>query len=113
MAKSNGTAGSGNGKERNRSEAIREALAQNPKATSKEIIAKVAEWGLKVSPTLVYFVKSKQNQARRKAKRARVVEESRRTATRDPVEVVLRVKDLAREVGGIQNLKMLVDLLAE
>lgn len=32
---------------------------------------------------------------------------------KNPVELVLRVKDLAREVGGINQLKQLVDLLAE
>ena len=42
-----------------------------------------------------------------------MAESSRQTAAGNPVEVVLRVKDLAREVGGIQNLKQLVDLLAE
>jgi hypothetical protein len=57
-------------------------------------------------------VKSKQNQARRRRKRERVVAASRNTTTANPVEWVLRVKDLAREVGGIGNLKMLVDLLA-
>jgi hypothetical protein len=105
MAKSN--AASGNGKPTNKSEAVREALAENPKAGSREIIAKLAEKGVKVAPTLVYYVKSKQNQARRRAKRAKVV------ATGNPVELVLRVKDIAREVGGIKNLKQLVDLLAE
>ena len=43
----------------------------------------------------------------------KVAESSRQTGSKNPVEVVLRVKDLAREVGGIKNLKMLVDLLAE
>ena len=42
-----------------------------------------------------------------------MAEESRRTAASNPVELVLRVKDLAREVGGIKNLKLLVDLLAD
>jgi hypothetical protein len=31
----------------------------------------------------------------------------------NPVEVVLKVKALAREIGGIRNLKQLVDALAE
>src|SRR5688572_1166459 len=101
------------GKPVNRSEAVREALAQNPKAGSKEVITQLAAKGLKVSPTLVYYVKSKQNQARRRAKRAAADAESRRTATTDPVELVMRVKQLATEVGGIRNLKMLVDLLAD
>ena len=34
-------------------------------------------------------------------------------AARNPLELVIRVKQLSREVGGVKNLKMLVDLLAE
>ena len=68
---------------------------------------------MKVAPTLVYYVKSKQKQAKRRQKRKRVAAASRKTATTNPVELVLRVKDLAREVGGIGNLKMLVDMLAD
>jgi hypothetical protein len=107
------TTGSGNGKGVNKSEAIRGFLAANPQASSKEVVAGLAEKGLKVAPTLVYFIKSKQNQAKRRAKRDRVAESSRKTGSKNPVEIVLRVKDLSREVGGIKNLKMLVDLLAE
>jgi hypothetical protein len=110
MSKSSAAAG---GKSGNRSQAVREALVQNPKAGSKEIIALLGTKGIKVSPTLVYYVKSKQNQARRRARRAEVAETSRRTATTNPVELVMRVKQLAAEVGGIRNLKTLVDLLAE
>jgi hypothetical protein len=62
---------------------------------------------------MVYYVRSKLGQARRKEKRARVAESSGKMAVSNPVELVLRVKDLATEVGGIHNLKQLVDLLAE
>jgi hypothetical protein len=103
----------GDGKSVNRSEAVREALAQNPGAGSKEVISLLAAKGVKASPTLVYYVKSKQNQSRRRAKWAEVAAASRRTATTDPVELVMRVKQLAAEVGGIRNLKLLVDLLAD
>ena len=113
MPKSNSNEARGTRKKSNRSQAVRDALAANPGATSKEIIAQLAGRGLKVSPTLVYFIKSKQNQARRREKRARVAATSRSTGTPNPVEVVVRVKELAREVGGVQNLKLLVDLLAE
>jgi hypothetical protein len=50
---------------------------------------------------------------KRRARRERVAAASRNSSHANPVEVVLRVKDLAREVGGIRNLKQLVDLLAE
>src|SRR5215510_1497166 len=102
-----------NGKSGNRSQAVREALAENPKAGSKEIIAQLAKKGIKVSPTLVYYVRSKQNQQKRRQRRERVAAASRQTAAVNPVEAVSRVKGLAREVGGIRNLKQLVDLLAE
>jgi hypothetical protein len=107
------TPGDGNGRQDNRSAAIREALASNPKATSKEIVALLADRGLKVSPTLVYYVKSRQKHANRKQKRARMAEASRQTKAPNPVDLVRRVKELAREVGGVGNLKKLVDLLAE
>lgn len=97
----------------NRSEAIREALAANPKATSTEIVAKLAEKGLKVAPSLVYYVRSKQRHVKRKAHRESVAAAYRKSGSPNPLELVLRVKDLAREVGGIKNLKQLIDLLAE
>jgi hypothetical protein len=102
-----------NGTPINKSQAIRDFLAGNPAADTKAVVAGLAEKGLKVAPTLVYFIKSKQRQAKRRAKRDRVAESSRQTSSPNPVEVVIRVKDLAREVGGIKNLKMLVDLLAD
>jgi tRNA G37 N-methylase Trm5 len=103
----------GNGQHGNRSQAVREAIAENPKAGSKEIIALLAKKGIKVSATLVYYVRSKQNQQKRRQKRERLAEASRQTGTSNPVEVVRRVKHLARDVGGIRSLKQLVDLLAE
>ncbi len=97
----------------NKSQVVREFLAANPTADSQEVIAAMAAKGVKVAPTLVYYVRSKLGQARRKEKRERVAASSRQTGVTNPVELVLRVKDLAREVGGIANLKQLVDLLAE
>ncbi len=102
-----------NGKSVNRSQAIRDVFAADPKADSKTVIARLAEKGVKVSPTMVYYVRSKLGQAKRRARRERVAESSRLTASKNPIELVLRVKDLAREVGGIKHLKQLVDLLAE
>src|SRR5437868_824903 len=102
-----------NSKGVNKSEAIREAIAANPKATAKEIVSLLGEKGIKVAPTLVYYINSKGKQAKRKDKRARIAAASATSGNGNPVELVIRVKDLAREVGGIGNLKMLVDLLAE
>jgi hypothetical protein len=106
------TAASGNGLPVNKSQAIRDFLAGNPQAGTKDIVAGLAEKGIKVAPTLVYFIRSKANKAKRRARRDRAVESSRQTAA-DPVALVRKVRDLGREVGGIRNLKRLVDLLAE
>jgi hypothetical protein len=97
----------------NKSEAVRAHLSANPGADSQSIIAALGAKGIKISPTMVYYVKSKLKLAKRKARRERVAASSRQSGAANPVEVVLRVKDLAREVGGIANLKQLVDLLAE
>lgn len=92
----------------NKSQVIRDVLAADPKADYKTVIDRAAEKGAKVSQTMVYYVRSKLGQAARKAKR-----EQAATASRNPVELVGRVKTLANEVGGIKQLKQLVDLLAE
>jgi hypothetical protein len=92
----------------NKSQIIRDILAANPKADYKTVIASAAEKGAKVSQTMVYYVRSKLGQAARKAKREQVA-----ATSRNPVELVSRVKALANEVGGIKMLKQLVDLLAE
>src|SRR4051794_8732590 len=97
----------------NKSQAIRDLFAQDPKMESKAVIDKLAAGGVKVSPTMVYYIRSKLKLAGRKAKRERVAASSRLTAVKNPVELVIRVKNLAREVGGIKHLKQLVDLLAE
>lgn len=97
----------------NRSEAIREMLAQDPKAASRTIVKQLAEKGIKVTPTLVYYVKSKQNQAKRQKKRTDAAAMSQRMTANNPVELVIRIKSLAREVGGMKTLKQLVDLLAD
>jgi hypothetical protein len=97
----------------NKSAAIRGILTADPNAPTTGVIAELGGKGVKVSPTRVYYVRSKLKQAGQKAKRARVAESSRSTGVADPVELVLRVKDLAREVGGMGHLKQLVDLLAE
>lgn len=97
----------------NKSEAIRGVFAKNPKATSREVIAELATTGMKVSPTMVYYVRSKQKQANRKERRARAAESSVKSGAKNPVELVGQVKQLARELGGFKQLKQLVDILAE
>jgi hypothetical protein len=97
----------------NKSEAIREMLKANPKAKSRDIVSRLAGKGIEVKPTLVYFIKSKQRDMRRRAKRERVGAVSRRTGSSNPADLVIKVKTLALDAGGIRNLKDLVDALAD
>jgi hypothetical protein len=94
----------------NKSQAIRDALSESPGAGSKEIVARLAEKGIKVSGTLVYYIKSKARHAKRRQKRLAAASATRNGSA---VDIVLRVKALAQEVGGIKQLKQLVDVLAE
>ena len=110
MAKANQ---SKDGKPVNKSALIREMIAQHPEAQSKEIVSLLGEKGTKVLPSLVYFIKSKQRQKKRRQKRQRVAETSQQTGNSNPVELILKVKTLARDAGGIKSLKQLVDALAE
>lgn len=107
------TKSDGTGKGINKSQAIRDVLAQYPKTKTKEVVAKLAEQGIKVTTALVYLVKSKQKDRQRRQKREKVAEASRQTGSANPVRLVIRVKELARDVGSYKSLKQLVDLLAE
>ena len=102
-----------NGTHGNKSDAIREELVKDPKAGSKAIIEALAARGIKVTSSLVYVVKSKSIHAKRKALRVNAEEAGRKAGLSNPVELVSRVKDLAREVGGLKQLRRLVDLLGE
>src|SRR4051794_9614064 len=111
MANTKGGAGS-NGESMNKSNAIRAAIAETPQAGPKEIVNRLAERGVKVSSTLVYYIKSQEKRKKRQLKRERVAKTSQGTGAANPVELVLRVKSLARDAGGIKDLKRLVDALA-
>src|SRR5262249_25558726 len=87
--------------------------AQNPSASSKEVVAQLKQKGIQVAPSFVYYVKSQAKKAKRKQKWEQAVAASGRTSHSNPAEVVLRVKNLAREVGRIKYCKNLLYLLAD
>jgi len=85
-------------------------ITQNPKAKASEIISLLADKGIKVRPHLVYLVKGKMKRIKRRKKRQRVMA---MTSNGNLVGLILKVKELARDAGGIGSLKQLVDALAE
>jgi hypothetical protein len=96
-----------------KSSAIRELLAQDPHIAVKDIVSTLAGRGLKVDPNLVYAIKAKGKARRRKQKRQQAVEAGRNSGMSNPVALVLKVRQLAGEAGGLKHLKQLVDVLAE
>lgn len=95
----------------NKSQAIREALAQKPQAKVSEIVAFLATRGIKVQPQLVYFVKAKGKAKARRVKRQEVAAGANGQV--DVVALLTEIKSLAGKAGGIKELKKYVDVLAE
>src|SRR5205823_3515506 len=100
------------GKGPNKSQAIRDLLTAKPDMMVKEVLAALADKGLKVRDNLVYFIKGKMKA--KKQRRKRVVRAARAATTNgDPVTLVREIKALAGRSGGIDKLKELVEALAE
>jgi hypothetical protein len=100
----------------NKSEEVRQLLKANPKITGKEVVATLAEKGVKISDNLFYLVKGKMlgRKARRKKARKMVAQvTSTGTSSADAVSTILKVKAWSHEVGGMKKLKALVDALSE
>jgi hypothetical protein len=96
----------------NKSQAIREILAQSPKSPVKEIVAQLGQRGIEVNPNLVYLIKSKRSQKAKRENRLRAVEANRMAGLANPVELILEVRKVAEKAGGMRHLKELVDMLA-
>jgi len=104
--------------EPNKSQSIRDHLAQNPKAKAKEVVAALGGKGVKVTEGLVYAVKGSMKE--RKRRKNRVVRAAK-AATEgghgvsikaDALTMIREVKALAAKAGGYGKLKELVDPLA-
>ena len=94
----------------NKSEEVRQLLKANPEIGAKEVVAKLAEKGIKISNALFYFTKGKMKgwKARKvKAQKKAVakVSESTHVSRSDALSTILKVKGWAREVGGMKTLK--------
>ena len=99
----------------NKSQAIRDAFKANPKATAKDIVALLAQKQIAVKPGLIYMIKGRmaQKKAHRKRRAVRAARASQKTGSADPVALIIKVKELAKEAGGMGNLKTLISVLAE
>jgi hypothetical protein len=89
-----------------RSNVIRQYLDQDPHAGAKEVVEALAKQGTKVNSGLVYNVKGRLTQIKvhKKQKAQRVAQASEKTGSSDPVALIVKVKALAKEAGGMENL---------
>lgn len=104
----------------NKSEAIRKAIAEAPKAAAKEIVEALKAKGIETNEGLVYQVKRKMPGAKKKGKK-RILLSGLLTTTPKAVSSsngvlsvgssITEVKALAGKVGGIGALKEIVDAL--
>jgi hypothetical protein len=97
----------------NKSAAIRELLEKDPNTATKEIVESLEQRGVTVRPHLVYLLKSQMKAKRRRQKRQQIVENSKQMGITNPVQLILEIRRLSQQVGGIRRFKELVDVLAE
>lgn len=97
-----------------KSEEVRRQLKAYPGMKAKELVAALGEKGIEVTDALVYFVKGKmKGRKARKQKVAKTVAKvAETTPSIDPLTIIMKVKGLAAEVGGMKKLKALVEALS-
>jgi len=106
----------------NKSKAIRDFMAANPDAASKDVMAALAKEGIKVTSGFVYKVKS-QVKAKGKPKKAaakkKIVAKKKVAATKPPasdeisLSALLGAKKLAQQLGGVEAAKKAINALGQ
>ena len=106
----------------NKSAAIRDLLKENPEIKASAAVSALGEKGITIAPGLFYLVKGKV--AGRKRRRRKVYRNAVNVASASSggaavgkksgaLATIRKVKAVAAEVGGLRNLKELVDALSE
>jgi hypothetical protein len=101
-----------------KSQSIRDFFTANPTAKAKEVVAGLAEKGVKINEGLVYAVKG--GMAERRKRKKRVVKAALAAhpvdapaVKADALTMIREVKALAAKAGGYGKLTELVAALAE
>jgi hypothetical protein len=97
----------------NKADHIRALLKENPRMKTKEVVQTLASKGVKVSANHVYILKSKAKHRKHKRQKDEAVAAGGKAGIPNPVQAVTKVKNLARELGGLGTLRQLVTLLSE
>src|SRR5437879_1931192 len=99
----------------NKSNEIRQLLAANPRMKAKDIVAALKEKGISATEGLVYYIKGKVRGRRGRKRKAQgmIAKVAATTGSGDALAIILKIKDLANQVGGLKKLKALIDALSE
>ncbi len=98
----------------NKSEEIRKLLRENPEIKAKEVVDTLAGRGIAVKPGLFYLIKGKMSVKKGRKKRGpreKVAAAADGSRSTNPVTLVLNIKKLAEEAGGMAKLKQLIEAI--
>lgn len=97
-----------------RTQAVRDYLSENPKASARAVVEGLKEKGIKVKLTLVNSIKYKKPSKGRKRRSLAVQSAARRTgASPVSLEQLIEVKRLADSLGGADQVRQALDALAQ
>ena len=101
----------------NKSQAVRDLLTENPNLSFQETSGILAEKGINLTKGLFYLVRGGMKSKKRKTK-VKVAQEMATSApssngATDALTTIKQIKGLATELGGIKQLKALVEALSE
>lgn len=100
-----------NGEGPTKADQIRAEIEKNPKAKPRAIVEILAGRGVKVLANHVYAIKAHVKMKGRRQRRDAAGAAAKAAGLANPVQAVLEVRNLASRIGGINQLKKLVDLL--
>ncbi len=97
----------------NKSQAIRDAVKDNPKAGPTEIAQIVSKRGIKVTPTFVSTVKTMAKKRKRRAKRKAAPVAKPAVSDKVSLSTLVQAKKLADQMGGVEKAKDALAALAK
>ena len=101
----------------NKSQAVRDLLTENPNLSFQETSGTLAAKGINLTKGLFYLVrggmKSKKRKTKEKVAQEMVTATPSSNGADDALTTIKQIKGLATELGGMKNLKALVEALSE
>ena len=91
-----------------KSQAIRDQLSATPDAATKDVIAALKSQGIKVSGQMVSTLKAKMKGTGKRRGRKKASANGKLD-----IEILIRAKKLAEQLGGVEKARAAIDALAK